>query len=35
LVGRVGEGELITDQDFAEAKRERLDAAYHRYGPLA
>lgn len=35
LVGRISEGELITEQDFREAKLERLDAADRRYGPLA
>jgi hypothetical protein len=35
LVGRVGEGELTTDQDFAEAKRERLDLRAARSGIAA
>lgn len=34
LVGRVDEGELITEQDFAEAKRQRVETADRRYGPL-
>jgi hypothetical protein len=34
LVGRVEEAEVITDQDFADAKRQRLEAADRRYGPL-
>ena len=34
LVGRLDQDEMISDQDFAEAKRERLDAADRRYGPL-
>lgn len=35
LVDRVEDTECITEEDFAEAKRERVDAAERRYGPVA
>lgn len=34
LVDQVDTEHLITEQDFTDAKRERLEAADRRYGPL-
>lgn len=32
LSGKVGDGDLLTEEDFAAAKRERIEAAERRYG---
>lgn len=34
LVGKVNPDEVISDDDFAEAKRARIQAAEHRYGSI-
>jgi hypothetical protein len=34
LVGKIDPGDLLTDEDFAAAKRERIEIAERRYGSL-